>query len=380
MHIADITMFYAPQSGGVKRYLLAKRAWLRQRPGFRHTLVVPGPARMGARDLVPLPGIRLPGSGGYRLPLGTWRAGAVLQRLRPDVIEAGDPYFYANAALAAGRALGVPVIAFCHSDVPSLARRWLVAPGAVSVRAYARWLYARFDVVLAASGVVEQSLRGLGLRNVARQPLGVDTAIFTPARRDPALRAELGVPPETRLLVFAGRYSPEKNLWVVEQALRRLGAKYRLVTIGSGSHPARGDHVIHLPYQADAAALARMLASCDALVHPGDQETFGLVALEAMACGLPVIGTESGGVSELIDQHVGLKVPPLRPDLLAAAVRRLFELDRAALSCNARQRAVKQHDWNAVMPGLVAHYHAARRARAGSTSRPAPVGQQPGRP
>jgi alpha-1,6-mannosyltransferase len=380
MHIADITMFYAPQSGGVKRYLLAKRAWLAQRPGLRHTILVPGNrSDWSAAGFVPLPGLRMPGSGGYRMPLGTWRARAALERLRPDVIEAGDPYFYAHAALSAGRRLGVPVLAFCHSDVPSLARRWLVAPGAMGVRAYMRWLYAQFDLVLAASGVVERSLRGLGLRNVARQPLGVDTRIFTPSRRDPALRGQLGLPADTRLLVFAGRYSPEKNLWVADQALRRLGSGYRLITIGSGSHPARGDNVIHLPYQPEAGALARLLASCDALLHPGDQETFGLVALEAMACGLPVIGTDNGGVSELIDTHVGLKVPPLRPDLLCTAIRRLFDLDRAALSRNARERAVARYDWDAVMPALLGHYHVAHHARAGVAPHADSV-EQPGRP
>jgi alpha-1,6-mannosyltransferase len=370
MHIADITMFYAPESGGVKRYLHAKRSWLARRPGYRHTLVVPGPRNLRSiSGLLPLPGARLPGSGGYRVLLGPWQACRALRRLRPDVIEAGDPYFCANAALAAGRAIGVPVIAFCHSDIPGLAQRWLVTPGAVTVRGYMRWLYGRFDLVLAASSAVESSLRELGLRNVARQPLGVDTTLFHPGLRDRSLRERLGVPDDCRILVFAGRYSPEKNLWVAEHALRRLGPGYRLVTIGSGSHPARGPGIVNLPYQSDPTALATLLASCDALVHPGDQETFGLVVLEAMACGLPVIGVEAGGVNELIDEKVGVKVPALRPDALAAAIRRLFELDTALLSHNARTRAVERHDWNAVMPNLIAHYHAARRARAG---RPAP--------
>jgi alpha-1,6-mannosyltransferase len=380
MHIADITMFYAPESGGVKRYLNAKRDWFARRAGFRHTLVVPGThGLLGTPGLVALRGAPLPGSGGYRLPIGPWQATRVLRRLRPDVIEAGDPYFCANAALSAGHSLGVPVIAFCHSDVPGLAQRWLVRPGAAAVRAYMRWLYARFDLVLAASSAVEISLRQLGLRNVARQPLGVDTRMFHPGLRDSGLRSRLGIGDAVRILVFAGRYSPEKNLWVLEQAMRRLGPGYLLVTIGSGSHPARGPGIVNLPYQADPAALAALLASCDALVHPGDQETFGLVVLEAMACGLPVIGVAAGGVSELVDETVGLKVPPLRPDAMAAAIRQLFELDATGLSRNARARAVGRHDWNAVMPTLVAHYYAARRSRA---SRPAaaPTVGLPGKP
>ena len=140
---------------------------------------------------------------------------------------------------------------------------------------------------------------------------------------------------------------------------------YLLVTIGSGSHPARGTNIVNLPYQSDPAALATLLASCDALVHPGDQETFGLVVLEAMACGLPVIGTTAGGVSELIDEDVGIRVPALQPGALHAAIVQLFQRDLGALSRSARRRAVSRFDWNAVMPGLVAHYHAARLARTG---------------
>jgi alpha-1,6-mannosyltransferase len=376
MHIADITMFYAPESGGVKRYLQAKQSWLASRRGFRHTLLVPAPRSLAsAAGTVPLRGVPLPGTGGYRFPLDTWQARRALRRLRPDVIEAGDPYLYAHAALHAGQDLGVPVIAFCHSDVAGLARRWVFPAGASAVCRYVRWLYGRFDLVLAASKVVEASLHALGLRNVARQPLGVDTRMFHPGLRDPALRQRLGLAADARLIVFAGRYSAEKNLWVLEQAMRRLGPRYVLLTIGSGSHPARGPNILSLPYHSDPAALARLLASCDALVHPGDQETFGLVVLEAMACGLPVVGADAGGVSELIDERVGMKVPPRRPEALQRAICELFERDWDALSRNARTHAVNGYDWNAVMPGLIAHYRSARIARADRTTASVPAGQ-----
>jgi alpha-1,6-mannosyltransferase len=376
MHIADITMFYAPESGGVKRYLHAKGAWLARRPGFRHSILVPGSRHMPHRSgVVPLRSVPLPGGSGYRLPLGGWQARRALRRLRPDVIEAGDPYFYAWAALGAGRDLGAPVVAFCHSDLPGLVGRCLAAPGAQGVKRYIRSLYGRFDLVFAASDVVERGLRDMGLRNVVRQPLGVDTAMFNPGMREAGLRSRLGLPQDTRLLAYAGRYSPEKNLWVLEQAMRSLGSSFALLTIGSGSHPPRAANIVNLPYESDPSALARLLASCDALVHPGDQETFGLVVLEAMACGLPAIVTDAGGAGELIDDTVGIKVPPRRPEALRLAIRRLFRLDRAALSRNARARAVARHDWNAVMPGLITHYHAVRHARALHAATGEAVGQ-----
>ena len=377
MHIADITMFYGPQSGGVKRYLHAKRDWLASRPAFRHSLLVPGPLRSAvAPETVSLFGILAPGAAGYRIPVESWRAAAALRELQPDVIEVGDPFVYAFAALHAGRELGVPVIAFCHCDVLRVARRIPGRPAAQAVGAYLRWLYAQFDAVLAASNVVEESLVELGLRNVARQPLGVDTRVFRPDLRDASIRRTLGLTDDAHLLIYAGRYAAEKNLWVLEQAMQRLGSRYILITVGSGPRPARGGNILHLPYQSDPAQLARLLASCDAFVHPGDQETFGLVVLEAMACGLPVIGTDSGAVRELIDPDVGITVPPLQPAALAEAIQALFQRDRPAMAAAARQRAVGHHDWDAVMPGLIGHYRAALARRGAPESAQVAVGDR----
>ncbi|HZP87227.1 MAG TPA: glycosyltransferase [Burkholderiales bacterium] len=364
MHIADITAFYARESGGVKRYLHAKRDWLARHRAFRHTLVVPGPRHTVAPPgTLYLPSIPLPNSAGYRLPAGRWKAREVLLAAKPDVIEAGDPYFYASAAVDAALDLGIPALAFCHSDIHTLVRRWLGALPAQAVARYLRWMYARFDRVLAASNVVLEHLIEIGVSNAARQPLGVDTAVFHPNRRDEELRSRLGIAPNSRLLVFAGRFAAEKNLWVLEQAVRTLGPPYVLLAIGSGPHPPRGTNVIILPFQADASALAALLASADALVHAGDQETFGLIVLEAMACGIPVIGPDAGGVRELIDDAVGLRVRPKDPAALAAAIDSLFSADLTHLGGAARARVVRHYDWDVVMPNIIAHYRAAQHRR-----------------
>jgi alpha-1,6-mannosyltransferase len=94
-----------------------------------------------------------------------------------------------------------------------------------------------------------------------------------------------------------------------------------------------------------------------------------------MACGLPVVGVDAGAVSELIDHGVGVKVPPLQPDALYQAICELVQRDWSALSRNARAHAVNGYDWNAVMPGLIAHYHGARVARAQRATHGDPLGQ-----
>ncbi len=112
MHIADITMFYAPASGGVRTYLDAKHRRLGNKPGIRHSLLIPG-AHLSEQDgIYTVPAPALPFGKGYRFPLrlAPWRN--VLQDLQPDLIEVGDPYLTAWAALDAKRQLDVPVIGF----------------------------------------------------------------------------------------------------------------------------------------------------------------------------------------------------------------------------------------------------------------------------
>src|SRR3569832_2121490 len=148
---------------------------------------------------------------------------------------------------------------------------------------------------------MEDKLRAFGESRVEQQNLGVDIHLFNPRWRDESLRGELGLPRETRLLIYAGRIAREKTLPVLMEAMQGLGPRYHLLVVGGGARPRPLPNVSFFPFLAAAPPPARLLASCDALVHAGDQETFGLVVLEAMACGLPVIGVAAGAVPELLD-------------------------------------------------------------------------------
>lgn len=366
MHLLDVTLFYASESGGVKRYLLAKRDWLR-RHGLHHSLLVPGPhdsddgagIHTRASPLIPF-------SGGYRWPRRRRDWAAAMQALAPDLIEAGDPYGLAWTALDAGQRLGVPVVAFYHSDLPRFVGARLGAWSEPALARYVRRLYRGFDLVLAPSRVMADKLRALGVERVEQQPLGVDTAVFAPRRRDPQLRAELGLAPETRLLIYAGRFAREKNLPVLLEALRRLGPGYHLMLVGGGA-PLRPQHNVSVyPYLAHPQALARLLASCDALVHAGDQETFGLVVLEAMACGRPVVGVAGGAVAELVDDAVGALARPRDAEALADVIAGLYRRDLDVLGTAARARVERGYSWDRVFGRQVARYGRLLGAEAGS--------------
>ncbi|MDZ4326466.1 MULTISPECIES: glycosyltransferase family 4 protein [Pseudomonas] len=358
VHIADITMFYAPASGGVRTYLDAKHRRLGIKPGIRHSLLIPG-AHLGEQDgIYTVPAPALPFGKGYRFPLrlAPWRN--VLQDLQPDLIEVGDPYLTAWAALDARRQLDVPVIGFYHSDLPLLVSNRMGNWVTTNVEAYVSKLYGNFDRVLAPSRIMADKLITLGVKNVFVQPLGVDLHTFHPDARDPGLRAELGIDENTHLLIFAGRGSKEKNLPVLLDCMRRLGRRYHLLLVGSSMPAVVPDNVTVVDEFCPATQVARLMASADALLHAGDQETFGLVILEAMACGIPVVAVAAGAFQEIINSDCGLLCAPNNSMAMANAVRELFGSGSAVLGQQARSHVERHYSWDTVVNSLLGHYYA----------------------
>jgi alpha-1,6-mannosyltransferase len=357
MRIVDTTMFFARESGGVKRYLLAKHAWLACHKNICHTLLVPGAADSDdGAGIVTLTSPPLPFGNGYHCPVGMKRWRDRMHDLEPDLIEAGDPYQLAWAALRVGRVRNIPVVGFYHSDLTRLIGARLGGWGAPGVGRYVANLYKRFDLVLAPSEAMIENLRALGVERVALQPLGVNTRIFHPRRRDPNLRIRMGLRDDTRLLLFAGRFAREKNIPVLLEAAQRLGPRYHLLLVGGGGRLRLPANVSRYPYVGSENALARIMASCDAFVHGGDKETFGLVILEAMACGVPVVGIAAGAVGELVDETVGMPVSRSDPQLLTQAIAALFERDLQAVGRRCRERAEAGYNWDKVLRSLLDNY------------------------
>ena len=360
MHLVDITMFYAAEGGGVSTYLNAKAHWLARRSGgVRHTIMSPNVETCGGAvpALVRIPAAGLPGFHGYRMPLSVAAPARLLASAHPDLVEAGDAGHCAWAALRMRKRHDIPAVAFYHSDLPRLIAPRLgpwIARGACR---YLANLYGQFDLVLAPSRVMVQQLDDFGVRGAVHQPLGIDSSVFRPQRRDATLRAHLGLPDDTRLVVYAGRFTPEKKLGLLVEAIRKLGSPYHLVLVGGGGEsPATIPNMTHVPYKRDQRQLARLLASCDVLVHPGDCETFGLIVIEAMACGLPVVACNGGGVAELVDAETGLLATPNSVDSLAGAIEAIYQLDMARMGLAARRKAVERYDWNEILPQVLERY------------------------
>jgi len=364
MHVVDATLFYSPTSGGVKRYLLAKHEWMRQHTSWRHSLVVPGETRSHfPGDISTVAGGLVPGAFNYRLPLNPMHWSRAIDALEPDLIEIGDAFHPAWAAANVASRRGIPLIAFYHSNFPQLAGRRLGSAIQRFIEWYVKLTYERCEQVLAPSRYMCEYLHSIGVRHATCQPLGVDVDTFTPERRTRNLAAELNLPHGTRVLVFAGRFSKEKNIPVLTDAFRRLGDPYHLLLIG-GDETGREGNVTRIPYCRDNHALASYIASADAFVHAGTHETFGLVVLEAMACGRPVVAMRAGALPELVDPGAGnLAEPHADPAVaatnLADAIVNVYERDLDVLGAAARRHVLANYSWSRALQALMGRYQLA---------------------
>ena len=232
------------------------------------------------------------------------------------------------------------------------------------------------DAVLASCSVEADqiaSLYGGEPGRIRIVPPGVDHAFFGPGHRPQARRA-LGLPLDGRLLLFVGRIQPLKRADVAIEALAELRAHgdepYRLVVVGGPSGP-HGEKSLHSLYDvADARGvrefvhfiepqphelLSSYYRAADVCLVPSRSESFGLVALEAAACGTPVVASAVGGLTTLVDDgHTGYLVDEPDPRAYAAAVRRVFErpLGPERLSTASVLRA-RLYTWRAAAATLV---------------------------
>ncbi len=391
MKVCDLTQFYSPVSGGVKRYVQEKRDYVRRRrPGDCHVLIVPGADHAcheeeGGRTYT----IRSPlvsKTSRYRALLNLGAVEAILHRERPDLLESGDPYQVAWKAVASARFLGIPATGFYHSHFPEAYLRTIgkfFGPVAVDITRdvatrYVRALYSKFDATLVPSPALARLLESWGLGNVHCIELGVRTEVFHP--RGPEgereeVRRELGVPAGAVLLLYVGRLSPEKNTDTLFDAFALLAGRaagsYHLVVAGDGPQrrrlqdlQGRCEGVHWLQYQREPEALARLYRAADIFVHPGVQETFGLVALESQACGTPVVGIRGSYMDRIIFNDQRHWAAESTPSALAAAVEAVAASGPRRLGAEAGARVGEAYSWDRVFDRLFAVYTSLVNARA----------------
>ncbi|AQS70655.1 glycosyltransferase [Streptomyces pactum] len=314
LRIVRLANFVAPASGGLRTALRELGKGFRA-AGHDPVLVVPGEYADDRETeqgrVITLPGPLLPGTGGYRVLTGKRRVAALLEELAPDRLEVSDRTTLRWTGKWARRAR-VPAVMVSHETTDGVLRTWglpertaLRTADALNIRT--AHTYAR---VVCTTEFAEREFVRVGARNVVRAPLGVDLTGRHPALRDPGLRARHARVDET-LLVMCSRLSVEKRPGTALDALaalRRRGERAVLVVAGDGPlRPrleqrarVRGLPVTFLGHVADRGLLGALQASADVCLAPGPAETFGLAALEAMACGTPVVASASSALPEVI--------------------------------------------------------------------------------
>jgi alpha-1,6-mannosyltransferase len=381
LKICDLTQFYSPLSGGVKRYVHEKINYIeRHSPDNRHVLVVPGPKtemiENGRSRIYFIHSPLLSRTSRYRALLNLRAVEEILERERPDIIESSDPYQIAWKAIASGKALGVPVVGFYHSHFPEAylrsAGKYLGSAATQGVmrlaRRYVRDLYNRFEATLVPSDLLAAVLAGWGVDNTRSVPLGVNMEVFQREPNDAAAtRAALGIPPQKRLLLYVGRLAPEKNTQTLFEAFallqrRRTGA-FHLLIVGDGPQRARlidlqktSGAVSWFPYCTDSLDLARYYRAADLFVHPGVQETFGLVALESQACGTPLVGIHGSYMDRIIFHEQGSWARENTPEALSAAIEQMSEKKLSNWGNDASEVARQLYSWPRVFEQLFCIY------------------------
>lgn len=372
MKLCDIAQFYSPLSGGVKRYISEKSLFFGTLPDIRHIIIVPAPRdnviEEGHTVVYQVKSPPLPFSRSYRVLCSEKRIETIIDAEKPDIIEVGDPYRAAWIGIRQARRMGIPISGYYHSDYPRAysrsARKYLgrsiaemLAP---RIDKYLVNLYRQMDATIVASRRMEGILANMGIDNLVRIPPGIDTDIFAPSPQRTRIRASLGIEADRRLLLYVGRLAREKNIHKLLRAHDILSQSMQchLHIVGDGEmrravtrHLRTRRNSTWLPYCADKARLAEIYSAADLLIHPGTEETFGLVSIEAQACGLPVLGVRGGGIDETIPDCDRPKMSPSceprdlaqaaelilanrthtsAADKLQARARRLFSLETSS--------------------------------------------------
>lgn len=373
LKICDLTQFYSPLSGGVKRYVHEKINYIQtSSPEDEHILVIPGAkTEVIAEGRSRIYSIRSPlvsRSSRYRALLNLRALGNIIERERPDIIESSDPYQVGWKAVSVGRSLRIPVVGFYHSHFPEAYLRGPARLLLGAAQKYVRKLYNRCEATLVPSEPLARVLGNWGVRNVRIVNLGVNTESFSPAVADAAeTRRSLGIEPDRKLLLYVGRLAPEKNTGMLFASFailaKRRPHEFELLVIGDGPQreqlqqlQTQAENVKWIQYCTDSLELARFYRAADLFVHPGVQETFGLVALESQACGTPVVGIRGSNMDRIIFHEQESWAQENTPEALAGAIEEFCRKDLKGLGAAAARVATERYSWPRVFEGLLCIY------------------------
>ncbi|MDZ7779999.1 MAG: glycosyltransferase family 4 protein [Gemmatimonadota bacterium] len=333
LRVAMFTNNYLPFIGGVPISIERLRRGL---AALGHEVLVVAPGQGGAdasdeESVLRLPSVAFGKGSDFRLAnIFSPRVFREVKSFRPDVVHVHHPFWVGSLGLWLARRLGVPAVYTYHTRFEHYAH-FVPVPGRLFKNLISHYLIKRF--ANRCSGVVvptpsaREYLRTLGVTTrILVQPTGIEHRAFrdVDAEAVDALRRRLDLDDEP-VLVSASRVSREKNIDFLIEAvgdLARRGARFRFVLIGDGPDRARLqariaelglEDVVLMPGAVPSEEMPRYYALGDVFLFASTTETQGMVVLEAMAAGLPVVVVRSSGIDDLV--HDGFNGFKTREDI-----------------------------------------------------------------
>ncbi len=366
MRIALFTETFLPKVDGIVTRL-------------RHT--VEQLQRMGNQVLVISPdgglteykGAKIYGVSGFAMPLYPElkmalprpAIGEALTQFKPDIIHVVNPAVLGLAGIFYSKTLSIPLIASYHTHIPEYLQHYGLGMLEGLVWELLKVGHNQAQLNLCTSTAMVQALTEHGIERVDLWQRGVDTEMFQPHMASREMRSRLTQGnPDSPLLLYVGRLSAEKEIEQIKPVLDSI-PNARLALVGDGPHRQtlekhfEGTATYFVGYL-QGLDLGAAFASADAFVFPSRTETLGLVLLEAMAAGCPVVAARSGGIPDIVEDGVnGFLFDPTDEQGAIAATQRLLTnpQEQAMLRHNARQEA-ECWSWSAATHQLHNYYQA----------------------
>ena len=316
-------------------------------------------------------GARIYGVSGFPLPmypelklaLPRPAIGEELSRFDPDIIHVVNPAILGLAGLFYGKTLSIPIVASYHTHLPEYLQHYGLGALEGLLWELLKAGHNQAELNLCTSTVMVQTLVERGIERVDLWQRGVDTETFQPDLASLEMRNRLSQGhPEDPLLLYVGRLGAEKEIDRIKPILEAI-PNARLALVGDGPNRQTLEKYFaetrtHFVGYLGGQELAAAFASADAFVFPSRTETLGLVLLEAMAAGCPVVAARSGGIPDIVEDGVnGYLFDPTDDWGAIAATQRLLssQEEREILRRNARLEA-ERWSWSAATRQLQSYY------------------------
>jgi glycosyltransferase involved in cell wall biosynthesis len=365
MRIALFTETFLPKVDGIVTRLRHTVDHL-QRSGNQVLVIAPdgGITEHKGAKVYGITGFPLPLYPELKMALPRPAIGYVLEEFKPDVIHVVNPAVLGLAGIFYSKILKIPLVASYHTHLPQYLQHYGLGMLEGFLWELLKGAHNQAALNLCTSTVMMEELTAHGIERVDLWQRGVDTELFHPDLANVEMRSRLSQNhPESPLLLYVGRLSAEKEIERIKPILEAI-PEARLALVGDGPHRQAlekhfaGTNTYFVGYLM-GQELGSAFASADAFIFPSRTETLGLVLLEAMAAGCPVVAARSGGIPDIVTDGVNgyLFEPTANVQGAIAATVRLLEQkeQRDIIRQNARQEA-ESWGWTAATRQLQDYY------------------------